>query len=63
LEQINEDLDKISLLKVDEVTFKQWIDTLKKLEERYPDMKNLIEKIIKNLKSKKRITPTMFARR
>ena len=63
MEQINEDLDKISLLKVDEVTFKQWIDTLKKLEERYPDMKNLIEKIIKNLKSKKRITPTMFARR
>ena len=61
LEQINKDLDKISVLEVDEVTFKQWIEILKQLEKKYPNMKDLIEEIIKKLKSKKRISPSMYA--
>jgi len=61
LEEIDKALDKIKILKIDDETFNTLIFSLKKLEEMYPNMKNLIEKIIKKLKSKERISPSMYA--
>ena len=61
LEKINRELDKVQVLKIDDKTFKTLIYSLKQLERRYPDMKDLIEEIIKKLKLKERRSPSMYA--
>jgi thiamine kinase-like enzyme len=54
LEQINKGLDRFPVAKViSGRLFDDLISSLEKLKEKYPDMKDLIEEIMKKLKNKK----------